>query len=59
MTTTTLTTGKDGEKVGVVTWTAGTATVTSPVLLQGTIRQPTAWWRLTHPKITFHLGGAG
>lgn len=58
MTTTTLTTGKDGEKVGLVTWKAGTATVTAPVVLQGTIKQPTAWWRLTHPKVTFHFGGA-
>jgi D-alanyl-D-alanine carboxypeptidase (penicillin-binding protein 5/6) len=58
MATTTLKTGRDGEKVGAVTWTAGKSTVTVPVILQGTIREPTAWWRLTHPKITFHLGGA-
>jgi D-alanyl-D-alanine carboxypeptidase (penicillin-binding protein 5/6) len=57
-TTTTLKTGKDGEKVGLVTWKAGTATVTAPVVLQGTIKPPTAWWRLTHPKVTFHFGGA-
>jgi D-alanyl-D-alanine carboxypeptidase (penicillin-binding protein 5/6) len=50
MTTTRLTTGRDGERVGSVTWTAGKATVTVPVVLQGGIRQPTAWWRLTHPS---------
>jgi D-alanyl-D-alanine carboxypeptidase (penicillin-binding protein 5/6) len=53
MRTTTLTTGKDGEQVGTVTWTAGPNTVTVPVLLEGTIKPPTAWWRLTHP---FELG---
>jgi len=50
MTISTLKTGKDGEKVGSVTWTAGTSTVTVPVLLKGNIRPPTAWWRLTHPQ---------
>ncbi|MES1170190.1 MAG: D-alanyl-D-alanine carboxypeptidase, partial [Leifsonia sp.] len=50
MTTTTLKTGKDGEKVGRVTWTAGTSTVTVPVVLDGSITPPTAWWRLTHPQ---------
>jgi D-alanyl-D-alanine carboxypeptidase (penicillin-binding protein 5/6) len=53
MRTTTLTTGADGEKVGDVTWTAGSNTVTVPVVLKGTIKPPTAWWRLTHP---FELG---
>lgn len=56
MTTTTLKTGTDGEKVGLVTWTAGKNTATAPVILRGTIKQPTAWWRLTHPKVTFHFG---
>jgi D-alanyl-D-alanine carboxypeptidase (penicillin-binding protein 5/6) len=50
MTTTTLKTGKDGERVGSVTWTAGTSTVTVPVVLRGSIAPPTAWWRLTHPQ---------
>lgn len=54
MTTTALKTGKDGEKVGAVTWKAGTSTVTVPVILKGSIRPPTAWWRLTHPQL---LGG--
>ena len=49
MTTTTLTTGKDGEKVGSVTWKAGISSVTVPVVLDGSIAPPTAWWRLTHP----------
>jgi D-alanyl-D-alanine carboxypeptidase (penicillin-binding protein 5/6) len=49
MTTSTLKTGADGEKVGSVTWKAGTSTVTVPVVLQGSITPPTAWWRLTHP----------
>jgi len=50
MTTSTLKTGKNGEKVGSVTWTAGTSTVTVPVVLQGSIAPPSAWWRLTHPQ---------
>jgi serine-type D-Ala-D-Ala carboxypeptidase (penicillin-binding protein 5/6) len=49
MTTTTLKTGATGEKVGSVTWTAGKSTVTVPVVLQGHIKPPTTWWRLTHP----------
>ena len=58
MTTTSLTTGRDGEQVGTISWTAGTDKVSVPVVLQGSIRPPTAWWRLTHPKYTFTLGGA-
>jgi len=50
MTTSTLKTGKNGEKVGSVTWKAGTSTVTVPVVLQGSIAPPTTWWRLTHPQ---------
>jgi D-alanyl-D-alanine carboxypeptidase (penicillin-binding protein 5/6) len=53
MSTTTLKTGADGEKVGSITWTAGGEKVTAPVVLKGTIAPPTAWWRLTHP---FELG---
>lgn len=49
MTTTTLKTGANGEKVGSVTWVAGKTTVTVPILLKGSIRGPSAWWRLTHP----------
>jgi D-alanyl-D-alanine carboxypeptidase (penicillin-binding protein 5/6) len=40
---------KDGEVVGSVTWTAGPNTVSVPVELEGGIRPPTQWWRLTHP----------
>ena len=54
MTTSTLKTGKDGEKVGSVTWKAGTSTVTVPVVLQGSIAPPSAWWRLTHPQELWH-----
>lgn len=53
MTTTTLTTGAAGRKVGTVTWTAGTTTVSVPVVLDHAIAAPSAWWRLTHP---FELG---
>lgn len=48
-----LTTGTDGRTVGTVTWKAGRTTVTAPIVLRGTIRPPSAWWRLTHP---FDLG---
>lgn len=47
--TTSLTTGADGEEVGTVTFSAGTATATVPVVLDGSISPPDAWWRLTHP----------
>jgi D-alanyl-D-alanine carboxypeptidase (penicillin-binding protein 5/6) len=50
MKTTTLKTGKSGEAVGSVTWVAGKITETVPVILKGTIRGPSAWWRLTHPN---------
>jgi serine-type D-Ala-D-Ala carboxypeptidase (penicillin-binding protein 5/6) len=49
MTTTTLKTGANGERVGTITWTAGKSTVSAPVVLQGKIQGPSAWWRLTHP----------
>jgi len=49
-----LTTGTDGDVVGSVTWTAGPNTATTPLVLEGAIAPPTAWWRLTHP---FDLGG--
>lgn len=50
MQTHTPTTWKDGEVIGSVTWTAGPNTVSVPVELEGGIRPPTAWWRLTHPS---------
>jgi serine-type D-Ala-D-Ala carboxypeptidase (penicillin-binding protein 5/6) len=49
MTTTTLKTGANGEKVGSVTWVAGKNKVTVPVVLKGKIQGPSTWWRLTHP----------
>ncbi|MFT4283655.1 MAG: D-alanyl-D-alanine carboxypeptidase [Protaetiibacter sp.] len=44
-----LTTGEKGEKVGEVTWTAGSRSRTVAVVLDQTIRPPDEWWRLTHP----------
>ena len=46
-------TGRAGEQLGTVTWTAGPQSVTVPIVLDATIEQPDAWWRLTHP---FELG---
>lgn len=40
---------EDGEVVGSITWTAGPNTATVDVEIEGTISQPTEWWRLTHP----------
>lgn len=54
MDTTTPTAYEDGEVVGSITWNAGPNTVTAAVEVEGTIRPPTAWWRLTHPS---ELGG--
>ncbi|CAH0255153.1 D-alanyl-D-alanine endopeptidase [Microbacterium oxydans] len=41
---------QDGTVVGSVTWTAGPNTVTAPVKIEGSIDQPSEWWRLTHPS---------
>ncbi len=49
MKTTTLKSGKSGEQVGRVTWVAGKTTESVPVVLKGSIRGPSPWWRLTHP----------
>ncbi|MGN6325311.1 D-alanyl-D-alanine carboxypeptidase family protein [Pseudolysinimonas sp.] len=49
MSTGMITTGKAGQRVGAVTWTSGTTTVTVPVVLESTIRPPSDWWRITHP----------
>jgi len=40
----------DGTVVGSITWTAGPNTVTAPVKIDGSIDQPSEWWRLTHPS---------
>lgn len=42
-------TASDGATVGTVTYTAGTATVSVPLVLKGTIGAPDSWWRVTHP----------
>ncbi|WP_345800301.1 D-alanyl-D-alanine carboxypeptidase [Microbacterium sp. AZCO] len=54
MTTTTPVEYEEGEVVGSITWTAGPNTATAPVVIEGSIRPPTSWWRLTHPA---ELGG--
>jgi D-alanyl-D-alanine carboxypeptidase (penicillin-binding protein 5/6) len=41
---------QDGSVVGSVSWTAGPNTVTVPVTIQGSVDQPSEWWRLTHPS---------
>ena len=51
--TTSLTTGKTGDTVGMLTFTAGPRTQIVPVFLDGSISPPDQWWRLTHP---FELG---
>jgi len=45
----TLTTGSEGDVVGILTWTAGTESIRVPLQLGGDIDPPDAWWRLTHP----------
>jgi len=49
MSTGSITTGKARQKVGTVTWTAGSSTVTVPVVLDEAVKPPTDEWRLTHP----------
>jgi D-alanyl-D-alanine carboxypeptidase (penicillin-binding protein 5/6) len=44
-----VTTAEDGDEVGTVTWTVGETVLTSPLVLDGAIEPPDAWWRLTHP----------
>jgi D-alanyl-D-alanine carboxypeptidase (penicillin-binding protein 5/6) len=51
--TETVTTGRTGDEVGMLTFTAGPQTVSVPVVLDGSISPPDQWWRLTHP---FELG---
>ncbi len=50
LSTTAPVTFRDGEEVGVMTWTAGPNTATSVVEVEGEIEPPTEWWRLTHPS---------
>ncbi|HWI31235.1 MAG TPA: D-alanyl-D-alanine carboxypeptidase [Microbacterium sp.] len=50
METTAPKTYEDGEVAGSITWSAGPNTATVDVEVEGSIRPPTAWWRLTHPS---------
>lgn len=43
----------DGDQVGSVTYTAGTTSVTVPLMLKGSIAPPDTWWRVTHPFALF------
>lgn len=49
ITTKSITTARSGTEVGSITFVAGDSTVTVPLVLKGTIRGPSEWWRLTHP----------
>jgi len=49
MTTTDVKSGRSGEVVGSVTYTAGDSTDTVQLVLDADIEPPDAWWRLTHP----------
>ena len=53
MTSPTVTSAVRGERVAEVTWSAGSATATVPVVLDATIVEPDDWWRLTHPGELF------
>lgn len=50
----TITTGRAGDVVGEITWTAGDRTASVDLVLAGDIDPPDEWWRLTHPG---ELGG--
>jgi D-alanyl-D-alanine carboxypeptidase (penicillin-binding protein 5/6) len=53
MTAPTVTSAVAGQQVASVTWTAGPEAATMPVVLDTTIGEPDAWWRLTHPAELF------
>jgi D-alanyl-D-alanine carboxypeptidase (penicillin-binding protein 5/6) len=53
MTSPTVTSAVRGERVAEVTWSAGSASATVPVVLDATIVEPDDWWRLTHPGELF------
>ena len=60
MTTSPLTTGRAGEKVGTITWTAGARTASTDLVLDADIAMPDDWWRLTHPlELDGPLAGRG
>jgi D-alanyl-D-alanine carboxypeptidase (penicillin-binding protein 5/6) len=41
--------GKAGDTVGSVTFTLGTKTVSTPLTLKTTLKDPGFWWRVAHP----------
>ncbi|WP_346231715.1 D-alanyl-D-alanine carboxypeptidase [Parafrigoribacterium mesophilum] len=49
LTTKRVTTARRGSGVGTATFVAGRRTVTVPLVLDGALNGPDAWWRLTHP----------
>jgi D-alanyl-D-alanine carboxypeptidase (penicillin-binding protein 5/6) len=49
MTPPTVTSAVEGEQVASVTWRAGPNSASVPVVLDATIEEPDAWWRITHP----------
>ncbi len=44
-----LTSASTGDVVGEMTWATGVDTTTVPLVLDGDLEPPDAWWRLTHP----------
>ena len=44
-----ITLADDGERVGTALVTAGTERIEVPLVLDGTVDDPGAWWRLTNP----------
>lgn len=44
-----------GEEVGMATFASGDSEVTVPLVLDGAIEGPDAWWRLTHPGEVLRL----
>ncbi|NLP84904.1 D-alanyl-D-alanine carboxypeptidase [Microbacterium sp. CFH 90308] len=40
---------EDGQVAGTLTWSAGPDAAASDLEIEGSIKPPTAWWRLTHP----------
>ena len=47
------TTADAGARVGTLTFVSGATTVEVPLELREAIREPTDWWRLTHPSELF------
>lgn len=45
--------GETGTVVGSIRYTAGPRDSSVPLVLDGTIEPPSAWWRLTHPAEVF------